>query len=202
LKTKTAFAAAIILLTACNGPKRQSLSVKEINDSVITLTNHYQDTSKFKQAINLLNDAILLDSNHFESYSKRVFFETALGDFDAATKSSTQLIKFKPDSADLYFQRGLFKELINDSISSKPDFSKAVLLYKLTLDTMDKKNSYWFANWKNSAACLILVGQGQIIHDFLKQNCKTAFDSSIYDYKVLSKNSHELLQTFRGKYIR
>ena len=202
MKTKTVFAAAFILLTACNEPKRQSLSVKEINDSVITLTNHYQDTSKFKQAINLLNGAILLDSNHFESYSKRVFFESALGDFDAATKSSTQLIKFKPDSADLYFQRGLFKELINDSLSSKPDFNKAVLLYKLTLDTMDKKNSYWFANWKNSAACLILVGQGQIIHDFLKQNCKTAFDSSIYDYKVLSKNRHELLQTFRDKYIR
>ena len=202
MKTKTAFAAAIILLIACNESKRQSLSVKEINDSVITLTNHYQDTSKFRQAINLLNDAILLASNHFESYSKRVFFEIALGDFSAATKTSTQLIKFKPDSADLYFQRGLFKELINDSLSSKPDFSKAVLLYKLTLDTMDKKNSYWFAYWKNSAACLILAGRGQIIHDFLKQNCKTAFDSSIYDYEVLSKNRDELLQTFRDKYIR
>jgi len=176
--------------------------VDEINDSVITLTNHYQDTSKFKQAIRLLKDAIRLDSNHIESYKKMVFFEIALGDFNSATQTSTRLIKFKPDSADLYFQRGLFKELINDSLSSKSDFSKAVLLYKLTLDTLDKKSPYWFAYWKNSAACLILTGQGQIIHEFLKQNCKTAFDSSIYDYQVLSKNRNELLQTFRDKYIR
>ncbi len=202
MKTKTAFATAFILLAACNNSNQQTLSVKEINDSVISLTNHYQDTSKFKQAINLLNDAIHLDSNHFESYCKKVFFETALGDFNSASETSTQLIKFKPDSADLYFQRALFKELINDSLSSKPDFSKAVLLYKLTLDTMDKKNPYWFAYWKNSAACLILAGQGQIIHEFLRQNCKTAFDSTIYDIQVLSKSRDELLQTFRDKYIR
>jgi tetratricopeptide (TPR) repeat protein len=202
LKTKAAFAIALILLTACNNSNQHSLSVKEINDSVIALTNHYQDTSKFKQAINLLNDAIHLDSNHFESYSKKVFFQIAIGDFDGASKTSTQLIKFRPDSADLYFQRGLFKELINDSLSSKPDFSKAVLLYKLTLDTLDKKNPYWFAYWKNSAVCLILSGQGQIIHEFLRQNCKTAFDSTIYDAKVLTQNRNELLQLFRDKYIR
>lgn len=66
---------------------------------------------------------------------------------------------------------------------------------------MDKKNPL-FAYWKNSAACLILGRQGQIIHDFLKENCKTAFDSPIYDYEVLSKNRDALLQTFRERYIR
>jgi tetratricopeptide (TPR) repeat protein len=202
LKTTTIFAIAFILLTACKNSNQESLSAKQINDSVITLTNGYQDSSKFKQAIKLLNDAIRLDSNYFDSYSKKVFFETAIGDFNGASKTSTQLIKFKPDSADLYFQRGLFKELINDSLSSKPDFSKGVFLYKLTLDTMDKKNPYWFAYWKNSAVCLILAGQGKIIHDFLRQNCKTPFDSSIYDVEVLSKSRADLLQMFRDKYIR
>jgi len=67
---------------------------------------------------------------------------------------------------------------------------------------MDKENPYHFAFWKNSAACLILAGEGKIIHDFLKQNCKTSFDSVIYDVKLLSKNRDELLQTFRSKYIR
>lgn len=201
MKTKTVFATVFILLTACNNSNQQSLSIKEINDSIIALTNHYQDTSKFRRAINLLNEAIHLDSNHFESYRKKIFFETALGDFNGASKTSTQLIKFKPDSADLYFQRGLFKELIKDSLSSKPDFSKAVLLYKLTLDTMDKNNPYWFAYWKNSAVCLILAEQGQIVHEFLRQK-KTAFDSTIYDIEVLSKGRNELLQIFRNKYIR
>ena len=202
MKTKTIFAIAFILLVACKNSNQQSLSVQQINDSVITLTNHYQDTSRFKQAIKLLNEAIRLDSNYFDSYSKKVFFETALGDFKGASKTSNQLIKFRPDSADLYFQRGLFKELINDSLSSKPDFSKGVLLYKLTLDTMDKKNPNWFAYWKNSAVCLILAGQEQIIHDFLRQNCKTAFDSSIYDVEILSRTRTDLLQMFRDKYIR
>jgi len=194
--------AAFILLTSCNNSNPQSLTVNQINDSVISLTNQYQDTSKFLQAISIINSAIRLDSNHYESYCKKVFFETALGDFNGASKTLTHLIKLKPDSADLYLQRGLFKELNYDSLTSKPDFAKAVLLYKLTLDSMDNKNPYWLAYWKNSAACLILEGQGQIIHEFLKENCKTSVDSSIYDINILSRNRDELLQTFRSKYIR
>jgi tetratricopeptide (TPR) repeat protein len=202
LKIIATIATGFILLMACSNSNQQKLSVKAINDSVITLTNHYQDTSKFKQAIALLDDAIQLDSNYYDSYSKKLFFETAFGDFGSASKTSTQLIKFKPDSADLYFQRGIFKELINDSNSSKPDFSKAVLLYKLTLDTMNKRNPYWFADWKNLAVCLIMTGQEQIIRDFVKQNCRTAFDSSIYDIELLTKSKQELLRTLRSKYIR
>lgn len=202
LKTKGTFAIALILLIACKNSHQQKLSVKAINDSVVALTNNYQDTSRFKQAIGLLNQAIEIDSSYYDTYSKKLFFETALGRFENASRTATQLIKFKPDSADLYFQRGIFKELIHDSISSKPDFAKAVLLYKLTLDTMSRRSPYWLADWKNSAVCLIMAGQEQIIRDFLRQNCTTAFDSSIYDVEVLTRSKEELLQTMRSKYIR
>jgi len=130
VKTKTAFVIFLIFFTCCKSSNQKAVSAKDINDRVIVLTNNYQDTAKFKQALNLLNDAILLDGDYLDSYRKKVFFETALNDFIGALNTSTELIKFRPDSADLYFQRGLFKELTNDSLSARPDFIKAVLLYK------------------------------------------------------------------------
>lgn len=201
LKTITTVAITFILLIACRSQNRQHLSVKAINDSVVTLTRHFQDTSKFEEAISLLDDAIKIDSNYYDSYAKKLFFETSLGDFKNASITSSRIIKFKPDSADLYFQRGFFKELTNDTISSKQDFGKAALLYKLALDTMNKRNPFWFTYWKYSAICLIMIGQDQIIRDFLKQNCTTALDSSIYDAKVLTKSRQELLMTIREKYM-
>jgi tetratricopeptide (TPR) repeat protein len=202
LKTISLLAAVFILLTSCGHSSQKKVSVKAINDSVVLLTNHYEDTSKFKQAIALLDEAIQSDTNYFESYKNKLFFETALGEFKNVVKTTTRLIRFRPDSADLYFQRGIFKELSNDSITSMPDFNKATLLYRLTLDTMNKKSPNWWYTWRIAAVCLILAGQEQIIHDFLKQKCTTALDSSFYEVELLSKSKQQVLQTMRSKYIR
>jgi tetratricopeptide (TPR) repeat protein len=202
LKTISLLAAVFILLTSCGHSSQKKVSVKAINDSVVLLTNHYEDTSKFKQAIALLDEAIQSDTNYFESYRNKFFFEAAIGDFENAVKTTTQLIKFRPDSADLYFQRGIFKELSNDSITSMPDFNKATLLYRLTLDTMNKKSPNWWYTWRIAAVCLTMAGQEQAFQDLLKAHCKTSFDSSLFQVEVLTKSKQQILQEIRSKYAR
>jgi tetratricopeptide (TPR) repeat protein len=200
LSPKIIYTCLFVLVTACNSQGKRNISASLLIDSAASITKKYTDTSHFEDAIKLLEQATKIDSNNVEAYRKKFFFQASLGKFSDASKTLTYLIKFKPDSAELYFQAGIFHELNNDTIDTKQYFSKAILFYKTTLDTMDKKNPYWFYNWKCSAVSMIMAGQGYIIHDFLKKNCKTAFDSSIFDIETLSKSKEDMLQIIRAKY--
>ncbi len=178
------------------------MSIKQLTDSATAITKHYTDTLKFADAIKLFNQAISLDSNNLNAYSKKFFLEFSLGNFRDAEQTLRKLILLRPDSAELFAYAGFFQEFRQDTIESKKSFSKAVLLYKATLDTMDRKNPYWLYDWKMSAICTIMAGQEKIIHDFLKENCTSAFDSSIYDVETLTKTKDEILQSIRTKYSR
>jgi tetratricopeptide (TPR) repeat protein len=200
MNSKIIYTCLFALATACNSPGKKNISTRLLIDSAASITKNYTDTSRFEDAINLLGQATTTDSTNMEAYRKMFFFQASLGKFSDASKTLTYLIKFIPDSAELYFQAGIFHELNYETLEAKQSFSKAILLYKAMVDTMDKKNPYWFYNWKCSAVSLIMVGQENIIHDFLKENCTTAFDSSIYDIETLSKSKEEILQTIRAKY--
>ncbi|MCA6462699.1 MAG: hypothetical protein IM571_00010 [Chitinophagaceae bacterium] len=176
------------------------MSAQQLTDSAASITKHYTDTTKFHDAIKLLNQAILLDTNNFISYSKKYFLEFSLGQFSKAEHSLIKLIELRPDSAELYAHAGFLQELAHDTTESKKSFGKAILLYKVTLDTMDKKNPNWLNAWKMSAICTIMAGQEKIIHDFLKVNCTSAVDSSFYDIETLSKTKQEFLEFIRSKY--
>jgi tetratricopeptide (TPR) repeat protein len=178
------------------------MSVQQLTVSAVSITKHYTDTTKFHDAIKLFNQAISLDSNNFNSYSKKFFLEFSLGEFSDAERSLNKLIKFRPDSAELFSHAGFFQEFRYDTTESKKSFAMAVLLYKVTLDTMDKKSPLWMYNWKSYALCIIMAGQERIIHDFLKVNCTSAVDSSFYDIETLTKTKEELLKSIRIKYIR
>lgn len=185
---------------SCNLSTRQTFSVKQLTDSTASITKDYSDTTKFRDAIKLLNQAISLDSNDLDVVSKKCFLEFSVGEFKNAEQMLTRLITLKPDSAELYAHAGFFKEFKNDTIESKKSFAKAILLYKATLDTMDKKNPYWMYDWKISAICAIMVGQEKIIRDFLKENCTSSFDSSFYDINTLTKSKEEILESVKSKY--
>ena len=190
------------LTISCNLSNRQKLSVKQLTDSAASITKDYTDTTKYTDAIKLFKQAILLDSNDFNSYCKKYFLEFSLGHFMEAEQTLSKLIKFRPDSAELHANYGFLQEFRNDTTESKKTFAKAILLYKATLDTMNKKNPYWLYYWRMSAICTIMMGQEKVVHDLLKENCKTPFDSSFYDIKTLSKTKAEILQTIKSKYSR
>ena len=192
----------LCLAVSCNFSSREPLSIKQLTDSAKSITKDYTDTTRFSDAIKLFNQAISIDSNNFSSYSKKYFLEFSLGQFGDAEKTLANLIMFRPDSAELYAHAGFLQEFKHDTIESKKSFAKSVLLYKMTLDTMDKKNPYWLYDWKMSAICTIMAGQEKIIYDFLKENCTTSFDSSFYDIETLTKTKDEILQSIKTKYSR
>lgn len=189
-------------IVSCNFSSKGPVSVQQLTDSAASITKHYTDTIKFIDAIELFKQAILLDSNNINSHSKKYFLEFSSGQFKEAEQTLAKLIMLRPDSAELFAHAGFFQEFRQDTIESKKSFAKAVLLYKATLDTMDKKSPYWMYEWRMSAICTIMAGQEKIIHDFLKENCTSAFDSSFYDVETLTKTKDEILQSIRTKYSR
>ncbi len=183
----------ICILLGCNNSTTR-ISAIELNDSALAITNHFEDTSKYEQAIALLNQAIKKDSTIFDLYKNKYFFEFTLGNYKAALKTNNRLIAFRPDSADLYFQAAIFEQYFQDTVLAHKSFERAALLYKKTLDTMNAKSPYYFYDWRLWACSMIMIGQESKIHEFLKENCTNSIDSTIYHPEMLSKTKLELRQ--------
>jgi len=192
----------LVGLYACDNFNKSNISARTLNDSAISITKQYKDTSKFIEAIALLDQAIHKDSTNFEYYKNKYFFEASLGNSKSALNTIGHLLKFKPDSADLHFQAGILQQLYQDTIQAKISFQKATTLYKATLNTMDKKSPYWFYDWRLWAVSMIMINQDKVIHDFLKENCTTPIDSSIYHIELLSKSKEEILKLLEQQYSR
>ncbi|MEP7317957.1 MAG: hypothetical protein ABI921_04435 [Panacibacter sp.] len=202
MKLKIKSISICILLTACTNKSNQYISVKDLNDSVIVLTKHYKDTAQFKNAIGLLDQAIKIDSNYFDTYGKRLFFEESLGQFKKATETLTQMVRLKTDSAELYLKLGLYQEVSGDTISAKQSYNRSLPRYTILLDTM-KSNHPDRHNILNMLSInIIMLGQEQMLHEFLKENCKTKLDSIFMSADIVGKTKEELLEPLRKKYNR
>ena len=183
----------ICILFGCNNSAKR-ISAIELNDSAVAITKHFEDTSKYEQAIALLNQAIKQDSTIFDLYKNKYFFEVTLGNYKSALNTNNRLIAFRPDSADLFFQAATFEQFFQDTILAQKSFERAAILYKKTLDTMNAKSPYYFYDWRLWACSMIMIGQESIIHEFLKENCTNKIDSTIYHPEMLSKTKQELKQ--------
>lgn len=183
----------------CNTNPLRNYSATRLNDSALSVTNHFKDTSKFTHAIYLLNMAIERDSTIFEVYKNKFFFEVSLGNYVSAIQTNKKLISFRPDSADLYLQDGIFSQYLLDTLQAKNSFVKATLLYKATMDTLKTNSPYFFYDWKMWAYSMIMTGHEDIIHEFLKKNCTNGIDSAIYNPQMLGKTKQALVDTINKR---
>lgn len=200
LKLKIKIISFCLLLAACTNKGSQKTSAKDLNDSVLVVTKDYKDTSQYKNAIELLGQAVKIDSNYFDSYSKRLFFEESLGQFNKAAKTLSKMVKLKSDSAELYLKLGVYEDVSGDTLSAKQSYNRSLPRYTILLDTM-KNNHPERHNILNMLAInIIMLGQEEMLHDFLKENCKTKLDSSFMSAGILGKTKEELLEPLRKKY--
>jgi tetratricopeptide (TPR) repeat protein len=189
-------------MAACTIKAKQMASVKDLNDSVLVLTKHYKDTSQYKNAIELLDQAAKIDSNYFDTYDKRLYFEESSGQFGKAAETLTKMLRLRSDSAELYLKLGIYKDVSGDTISAKQAYNRSLPRYTILLDTM-KSNHPDRHNVLNMLAInIIMLGQEEMLHDFLKQNCKTKIDSIFMSVDILGKSKEELLEPLRKKYNR
>lgn len=202
LRLKTKFISICILLIACNYNNKQKTSAKILNDSVIVMTKDYKDTSQYEKAIALLEQATKIDSNYFPAYSNKLFFEESLGQFDKAAKTLIEMVRLKSDSAELYLKIGIYKDVSGDTIKAMQYYNRALPRYMILLDTMKSNHPNRHTILNMLAVNIIMCGQEQMIHDFLKRNCKTKLDSIFMSADVLGKTKGELLAPLHKKYNR
>lgn len=133
---------------------------------------------------------------------KNFFFEESLGKFDNAAMTLTKMLRIKPDSAELYLKNGIYNEISGDTITAKQNFNRALPRYIILLDTMSSKHPDRRNTLNMLAINLIMLGHEKVLHEFLKENCKTALDSVFLSANVLSKTKVELIESMRRKYNR
>ena len=188
--------------TACNQASKQKVSSKSLNDSVLILTKNYKDTSQYLQAIKLLKHAINIDTNLFDTYSKKLFLEESLGQFENASETSIQMIRLKPDSAELYLKTGIYKDLAGDTLKAKDYYNRSLPRYQILIDTLQKSHPDRHNILNMIAINIIMLGQKKMLHNFLKENCKTKLDSVFMSADILGKTRAEILTAARRKYSR
>jgi len=203
LRQKIIFISALITLTvSCNNIQNQIATAKSLNDSVLVLTRNYQDTSQYENALILIQKAIKLDTNYLETYSKKLFFEENLGQFDDAIVTLSQLIRLRRDSAELYLKQGIYQEIQGDTINAKNSFNRSLPRYTILLDTLNKSHPERRNLLNMLAINIIMLGQEKMLHELLKENYRTSFDSVLMSTNVLGKTKKELLEPLRQKYNR
>jgi tetratricopeptide (TPR) repeat protein len=170
------------------------------NDSAVSITKNYTDTTQFSKAIELLNRAIELDSNYFKSFINRLFFEESLGHFDKATVTLGRMIRLRPDSAELYLKNGTYYEISGDTVSAFANYNRALPRYTIMLDTMSKNHPMRLYTLKMLAINIILLGQEKMLNDMMGEDGTTNLDSNPVLRDILGKNKQQLLDPLRKQY--
>ncbi|MEO8768576.1 MAG: hypothetical protein ABI402_00770 [Ferruginibacter sp.] len=192
----------ILLLYSCNNVTKQTLTAKTLNDSIVKLTKDYTDSTKYIEAIALLRQAIKMDSSYLKSYSNKLFFEETSGRFDSASETLIKMLKLRPDSAELYFKAGLYNDIIGDTVKAQEYYRHSIPRYSILIDTLNK-NSQEKNNIQNMMAInIIMMGGEKMLHDYLKENCKTKMDSIFMSAEIWGKTREGILTDLRKKYIR
>jgi tetratricopeptide (TPR) repeat protein len=168
---------------------------RKLNDSAIRMTFQMSD-SCYQEAILLLDQATKVDSNYFSVYRNKLIFQFQLKQYDKAIVTSENLIRIRPTFPDIYVTRGGLYERINDTLSAKNDFQKALSLYDNILDTMGVGNRDYDMLFMNKAVDLIMLGEQAKGNVLLKQLYDRQTDEDLKDLtqSFMNKGRKELLE--------
>jgi tetratricopeptide (TPR) repeat protein len=168
---------------------------RKLNDSALRMTLQTND-SCYQKAIFLFDQATAVDSNYFLAYWNKLVFQCQLKQYKKAVITSENLIRIRPIAPDLYFTRGGLYERINDTLSAKIDFQKALSLYDNILDTMSVGNRDYDMLFMNKAVDLIMLGEQIKGNELLKQLYDRQTDEGYKDLTLsfMNKNRKEVLE--------
>jgi tetratricopeptide (TPR) repeat protein len=179
----------------------QTLSKKEIrnaatklNDSAVVLMQYSNADSSLKAA-DYLNRATTIDTNFYLAYWNKLILEIQLKRLRDAIEVTNNLIRIRPASPDLYVTCGILNEKIENKSTANNYFNYALKIYKIILDTMDKKNNDYNLLLTNMAITIIILGDqikgNKILQQiYVKQN-NEAVKQSISE--LMNKNKDQLI---------
>jgi tetratricopeptide (TPR) repeat protein len=202
MSIKWTFILVLVLFCSCSNTKRQDPTAKSLNDSIIRLTNNYQDTTKYKEVMSLVQHALKIDSNYFKTYSNKLYFEEISGKFDSASETLKRMIKLKPDSADLYLKIGLYEDIIGDTVEAQEYYRRSLPRYTILIDTLKKNNPERHNVFNMLYMNMILMKQEKMVHDILKENSETELNGIYLLTPILKKTRNEIIDEARKKYFR
>lgn len=111
-------------------------------DALASIASCYLRIDDIKQAEKNIQKAIQIDKNHFIARQNQVAIELQKNNYEDALELANNLLRIKPDSAELYVILGKIYEKRSDVNAAKKAFEKAISLKSDLVDGM-----IGLANW-------------------------------------------------------
>jgi len=131
--------------------KKNDLAIDYLNNAlninpdhievIYYLSMYYQNTERYKKAIQMYNLLLVKDPEYNIGYINLVYLEK----FEEAINYFTQTIEINPDYADAYYNRGFAYELLKDVEKSRTDYQKTLELntnYEKALDGLNRIDDF------------------------------------------------------------
>ena len=155
------------------------------------------DTASLQSAIKLLKQATEIDSNYILGFRNTLSYQFILKDYSGALVTAKRMSDLRPQNADFFSTLGITYELNSDTISSKPNFQKAVDIYSKVLDTLSDQKAILSVKSSKAVNFLFLnhYQEGQAIIQELIQNSKDSIEAEGLKL-YLNKTGHEIILMF------
>lgn len=152
----------ILLLQSCKQESRKHVTDPKavaLGRKIEPLVQYLNDKDSCRKAIAYLDSATGIDSDYFLGYENKLMFLNRLGDYKSGLAAINQLIRLRPNAHDLYLNKGIFYEKLNDSASAAKCFEKSLSICNAVLDTMSSENRDYSMLVANKICNQILLGQ-------------------------------------------
>lgn len=157
---------------------------------------------EYDSALLLLNRALMLDSSYYVAYNSKANIYLHLNLADSAIMQLEQVLKLKPDFAEVWSSAGMLYERKGDLARSKDYYEKSVSLYNARIEnSKNLEKDILRSNRVNRAFNLILAGRKEEgIKEvlLLKQEEPGAWDTIILN-RFLTQSREEILDDYTPK---
>ena len=104
------------------------------------LKSNLEKIVKLDSCIVLINDAIRIDETYFDAYLTKSRFLTEKKDISELLKNNEKMILLRPKQPYWKLQRGLYFDLIGNSIEAEKKYDEAIKEYHNLFQTEQKNN--------------------------------------------------------------
>ena len=173
-----------ILLQSCNQESPKHVTDPKaiaLGRKIEPLVQYLNDKDSCRKAITYLDSATGIDSDYFLGYDNKLMFLNRLGDYKSGLAAINQLIRLRPNAHDLYLNKGIFYEKLNDSVNAAKCFEKSLSICNAVLDTMSSQNRDYILFLTNKICNQIFLGQSREAGKTFEESRKNIIDENLAD---------------------
>jgi len=155
---------------------------KQLNDQAVGIyIKHNSSPDSVAVAIRLLDRAVSADSLYYSAWTNKLGYECQIKKYDAAVKTTDNIIRIFPKMNDILFFRGILQFKIRHDKEAKATFEALIKTYD-SAPVIKKNNEDLKTDVINKAIALKLIGKTEEGNTILRKLAVGEHDPAIKKY--------------------